>query len=87
MPYNFGENSVISSLKEIKKPDVKLLFGENCLIIEKFSEGKAPINGPCYRKKKSPVTKGTICKSVQSSITVDYYYSETECLWKDCKIS
>jgi hypothetical protein len=30
----------------MKKPDVKLLFGENCMIIKKFSEGKAPINGP-----------------------------------------
>jgi hypothetical protein len=30
----------------MKKPDVKSLLGENCMILEKFSEGKAPINGP-----------------------------------------
>jgi hypothetical protein len=36
MPYNFGEKSV-SSLKG-KKPNVKLLFGENCMILKKFSE-------------------------------------------------
>jgi hypothetical protein len=47
MPYNFGEKSVVSSLKgNEKKTDVKLLFGENCRILKKFSEGKAPINGP-----------------------------------------
>jgi hypothetical protein len=30
----------------MKKPEVKLLFGENCMILKKFYEGKAPINGP-----------------------------------------
>jgi hypothetical protein len=30
----------------MKKPEVKILFGENCMILKKFSEGKAPINGP-----------------------------------------
>jgi hypothetical protein len=46
MPYNFGENGTILSLKGNEKTDVKLLFGENCMILKKFSEGKAPINGP-----------------------------------------
>jgi hypothetical protein len=32
--------------KIAEKPDVKLLLGENCMILKKFSEGKAPINGP-----------------------------------------
>jgi hypothetical protein len=45
----------------MKKPDVKLLFGENCMILNKFSEGKAPINGPCYRRKKSPVGISVDC--------------------------
>jgi hypothetical protein len=38
----------------MKEPGVKLLFGENCMILKKFSEGKAPINGPCCRRKESP---------------------------------
>jgi hypothetical protein len=32
----------------MKKPDVRLLFGENCMILKKFSEGKAHVNGPYY---------------------------------------
>jgi hypothetical protein len=30
----------------MRKPDVKLLFGESCMILKKFSERKAPVNGP-----------------------------------------
>jgi hypothetical protein len=30
----------------MKKPDVKLLLGENCMILKKYSEGKAPLNNP-----------------------------------------
>jgi hypothetical protein len=41
-------------LQGMKKPEVKLLYGENCIILKKFSEGKAPIKGPYYRRKKKP---------------------------------
>jgi hypothetical protein len=35
MPYNFGENRMVSSLQgNDKKTDVKLLFGENCMILK-----------------------------------------------------
>jgi hypothetical protein len=37
-----------------KKPEVKLLFWENCMILKKFSELKALINGRYLRRKKSP---------------------------------
>jgi hypothetical protein len=30
----------------MKKAELKLLFGENCMILKKFSEGKTAINGP-----------------------------------------
>jgi hypothetical protein len=30
----------------MKKPEEKLLFWENCMVLKKFSEGKAPKNGP-----------------------------------------
>jgi hypothetical protein len=40
-------NNMISSLKGYKKnPDVKLLLGENCMILKIFSEWKAPVNSP-----------------------------------------
>jgi hypothetical protein len=48
----------------MKKPDVKLVFGENCMILKKFSEGKAPINGPCYRRKKSPVSQNIVLSPI-----------------------
>jgi hypothetical protein len=51
MPYNFGENSPISSLKENEKTDVKLIFGVNCMILKKFSEGKVTVNGSKKRRK------------------------------------
>jgi hypothetical protein len=51
---SLGKIASFFLLRGMKKPDVKLLFGEKCMIVTKFSEGKVPINGPCYRRKKSP---------------------------------
>jgi hypothetical protein len=35
-----------------KKLGVNSVFGENCMILNKFSLGKQPYTGPCYREKK-----------------------------------
>jgi hypothetical protein len=31
-----------------KKLNVNSIFGENCMILKKFSLGKQPYTGPCY---------------------------------------
>jgi hypothetical protein len=52
---DFGVNHTVYLQKGKKKLDVNAIFWENCMILKNFSLGKQPYNGPCYRRKKSPV--------------------------------
>ena len=50
-----GKNPRGFTPKGKENPEVNLILGENCMKLKKFAEGKTPINGPYYLRKKSPV--------------------------------
>jgi hypothetical protein len=54
-PLFLGKNYMVYLQKGKKKLDVTSISGENCMILKKFSLGKQPYTGPCYRRKKGPV--------------------------------
>jgi hypothetical protein len=53
-PLILGENYTVKYTVKIrkgrKKLDVNSIFGENFMILKKFSLGKQPYTGPCYRR-------------------------------------
>jgi hypothetical protein len=49
-PLIYGKICMVYLQKGKKKLDVNLIFGENCMILKKFSLGKQPYTGPCYRR-------------------------------------
>jgi hypothetical protein len=49
-PLILGKNYMVYLQKGKKKLNVNSIFGENCMILKKFSLGKQPYTGPCYRR-------------------------------------
>jgi hypothetical protein len=49
---NFGEK-LHSIFANGERKNFNSIFGENCMILENFSLGKQPYNGPYYRRKKA----------------------------------
>jgi hypothetical protein len=48
-PIILGKNYMVYLQKGKKKLYVNSIFGENCMILKKFSLGKQPYTGPCNR--------------------------------------
>jgi hypothetical protein len=48
-PLILGKNYMVYLQKGKKKLYVNSIFGENCMILKKFSLGKQPYTGPCNR--------------------------------------
>jgi hypothetical protein len=57
LPLLLGKNHMVYLQKGKRKLDVNSIFGENSIILKKLSLGKQPYYNPCYRRKKSPVSK------------------------------